>query len=326
MERPREDDWLSFQQEFEDHHLKSQSKNYRASFVPAARKLENLCNPKRVSDVTPLMLARFHTRMREAGLANTTAASYLRQLRITINWAAEHGYLEQRVKVVVPRVDEDEEMKGRPLSLEELERLLKAAGKLLGVHAAPMESMLRGYWLSGLRRTEGYLLSWDNSEELLVVKIDGRRPMVEIPTKLDKGRKRRTLSLTPDFVEHLRSLPNREGRVYRPLTKQGRVVRSVDTLGVLISDIGATTNIVTKPGRHPTVHDLRRSFGERWAARVTPPVLKELMRHRDIKTTLKYYVGQSAERTANQVWDVFERSQGGVLGGAREPAAEANRS
>ena len=40
-----------------------------------------------------------------------------------------------------------------------------------------------------------------------------------------------------------------------------------------------------------SAHDLRRSFGERWASRLMPQVLKELMRHESIETTLNFYVG-----------------------------------
>ena len=35
-----------------------------------------------------------------------------------------------------------------------------------------------------------------------------------------------------------------------------------------------------------------------------PPVLKELMRHSKIDTTMKYYVGLNAEATADELWRV----------------------
>ena len=40
---------------------------------------------------------------------------------------------------------------------------------------------------------------------------------------------------------------------------------------------------------------VRPSVGDR----VMPTVLRELMRHEDIATTMKYYVGQNAEATAD---------------------------
>ena len=51
-----------------------------------------------------------------------------------------------------------------------------------------------------------------------------------------------------------------------------------------------------------SAHDLRRSFGERWSSRVMPQVLMELMRHESIETTMRYYVGRNAQRTADVLW------------------------
>ena len=36
-----------------------------------------------------------------------------------------------------------------------------------------------------------------------------------------------------------------------------------------------------------------------------PKVLQELMRHANINTTMRYYVGQNAERTAGLLWSNF---------------------
>jgi len=46
--------------------------------------------------------------------------------------------------------------------------------------------------------------------------------------------------------------------------------------------------------KYASAHDLRRAFGERWAARLMPAQLKELMRHESIETTLRFYVGTDA--------------------------------
>src|SRR5262249_8398083 len=57
--------------------------------------------------------------------------------------------------------------------------------------------------------------------------------------------------------------------------------------------------------KYASAHDLRRSFGERWAARVMPQILMQLMRHASIDTTLRYYVGQNAEKAADVLWDAM---------------------
>ena len=62
--------------------------------------------------------------------------------------------------------------------------------------------------------------------------------------------------------------------------------------------------------KYASAHDLRRAFGERWAAWLMPAQLMELMRHESIETTLRFYVGTDAQRTADAAWAAFDRAQG----------------
>ena len=57
-----------------------------------------------------------------------------------------------------------------------------------------------------------------------------------------------------------------------------------------------------------SAHDLRRAFGERWASRIMPKELMELMRHKSIDTTMRFYVGQNADRTASILWAAHRES------------------
>ena len=66
--------------------------------------------------------------------------------------------------------------------------------------------------------------------------------------------------------------------------------------------------------KHATAHDLRRSFGERWAIRIMPQTLMELMRHESIETTLKFYVGRNAEKTARALYDAVSGHTSGQAG------------
>ena len=49
------------------------------------------------------------------------------------------------------------------------------------------------------------------------------------------------------------------------------------------------TKLAKIAGLRITLHDMRRSFGSRYASVVPAPVLQRLMRHADIKTTLMFY-------------------------------------
>jgi integrase len=102
------------------------------------------------------------------------------------------------------------------------------------------------------------------------------------------------LEATPEAERH--------GRVFPiPLT--------VDKAGRKVSAIGTKAGvIVDEATRKPaTAHDYRRAFGTRWSKRVMPAVLRRLMRHKDIDTTLKYYVDQDAEDIAADLWAAYRK-------------------
>jgi integrase len=60
-------------------------------------------------------------------------------------------------------------------------------------------------------------------------------------------------------------------------------------------------------------HSLRRAFGSIWSRRVMPPVLKKLMRHADISTTLKYYVTLDSDDLGQELWKQFGPKSDGVV-------------
>ena len=75
--------------------------------------------------------------------------------------------------------------------------------------------------------------------------------------------------------------------------------------------------------KYASAHDLRRSFGERWSARIMPPDLMVLMRHESIETTLRYYVGRNAQNTASVLWKAHEMAaRGNTFGNTRQTTAE----
>ena len=57
-------------------------------------------------------------------------------------------------------------------------------------------------------------------------------------------------------------------------------------------------------------HALRRSFGTRWSQRVIPIVLRKLMRHSSIETTLRHYVDQDADELAEGLWKEYDSDAG----------------
>ena len=53
-----------------------------------------------------------------------------------------------------------------------------------------------------------------------------------------------------------------------------------------------------------SAHDLRRSFGTRWARLVPTAVLMQLMRHESIQTTSTYYLDLDADKITEDLYRV----------------------
>lgn len=111
--------------------------------------------------------------------------------------------------------------------------------------------------------------------------------MLRISAAMEQGNQVRLLAIDPEFAEHLRSvqIEGRTERVFVPLGGGGTPRH--------FGERGRT--------RFACAHDLRRSFGERWSTRVMPQVLRELMRHESIDTTMRCYVGRIAQNSASKV-------------------------
>lgn len=237
-------------------------------------------------------------------------------------------------------------MKGRPITLEEFERMLAVIPEVIDAKdeteqqkqnkAEIVESWkfyLRGLWFSGLRLAESLKLSWDDEEGLLVDLQSYKYPMLLIRAEAEKGDKDRLLPIVPEFAEFLQSIPKEErtGFVFNPLSKRSSRYKRISDLAVSkkVADIGEKAMIIVgekgnidketgkrKP-RYASAHDLRCSFGERWSLKVMPQALMQLMRHESMETTLKFYVGRNAERVAESIWST-EANSGDVFGDTTE--------
>ena len=246
-----------------------------------------------------------------------------------MNWAKEQGMLVDVPKVKMPkRAKSSKMMKGRPITTEEFERMLAKTEDVTGKGVAESwKYFIRGLWLSGLRLAESLELYWDRDDKLSV-DLTGRRPLLRIPGELEKGNQDRLLPIAPEFAEFLVQTPENErtGRIFRPLSRNGRgPIQRADSTSDVISEIGEAANVKVqtdaKTGKvkYASAHDLRRSFGERWSSRVMPQVLMELMRHESIETTMKFYVGRNAQRTADVLWIAHEKATSGGTSGGTSP-------
>ncbi len=312
---PSKTTWAEFRRRYEDEVLAglAESTAHKAAWVFDT--FERIVKAARLREVTAARVSGYAAELRRQGKAESSIKSSLAHLKAALRWAAKQGLLPACPTIEMPkRVRGGKVMKGRPITGEEFERMVDAVPEIVGDAEAPgWVFYLRGLWLSGLRLGESLDLTWDRQDRLRV-DLTGRRPMLHIPAVLEKGHKDRLLPLAPDFAEVLLEVPQdqRTGHVFRPRRRNGSV-SSADQAGRTLAAIGkkAGIEVHTDPKdptkvKYASAHDLRRSFGERWAARVMPNILQELMRHETIETTMKYYVGQNAQRTADALWAAYE--------------------
>ena len=281
------------------------------------------------------------------GLSESTIRGHLAHLKAALNWARKIGMLVEVPKIDLPRrakkSGKSSPMKGRPITAEEFERMLAKVREIvvearddseeptaaqLAEEAARVESwqyLLRGLWLSGLRLGEALELWWDRDDKL-AIDLSGRYPMLRIRSELEKGNEERLLPMTPDFADFLLATPqaDRTGPVFSPLAIGGDAGRpGINWVSKVISSIGdaagvkVSTDMRTSKVKYASAHDLRRSFGERWSSKVMPTILQQLMRHADISTTLRFYVGKNADTAAAAIWGSVGRRFGNSSGNSK---------
>jgi integrase len=328
-QKPSKMTWDAFREYYLTNAMPALAESSVGTYIATLNVFERHCNPQKLSDVTTARVTAFVTELRNDGAAEATVARHLRHLKAAMRWAHNEGLLLVLPKFSMPkRVKGAKLMRGRPITLEEFERMIEAVpGVVENAAAESWKFYLRGLWTSGLRLSESLTLRWDAKPGVIVVDFSGRRPMLRIPAEAEKGNRDRLLPMTPDFATLLESVPEsqRKGRVFKLLNIDGTLLRPERcTVGKLLSAIGAKAGVVVdereKNGetvrKFASAHDLRRAFGQRWAAKIKPTQLRELMRHASITTTLAYYVGEDAEETADALWETL----GNTLGNTREPA------
>lgn len=334
--------WYEFCERYEAEHLPTLKPSSRRDWPTAKTAFMAFALPDSLREVTAELISRFAANLRTKRKSPDTVAKYLRTLRAALRWAERHRLLDEAPYITISRrTRANKTMKGRPITTEEFERMLsKVETGLQAVRkgkqrsrltAADVESWRRTlwvFWLSGLRLAELPELYWDRTDKFCVQGLDRARPMLLVNQEYEKGNKDRLCPMTPDFVEFLRQTPlaERHGRVVAPKSYRGEEV-SVSTLCKSIAAIGKAAGVVvtTRPLKYASAHDLRRSFGTRWAPLVQPAVLQRMMRHSSIATTMAYYVEINAFDLADIISSAHRTGAGDRLGDPGPVSAKSHR-
>ena len=303
--------WASFREVCEVGYLTEMRPGSAKSTTGTFNTIERVLNPQRLTDLTPDRLSHFVNALRDEGLSEQTIKKHGRTLMAAITWARDNRGLTGAA-ARFPKIKQAKAIttstpaKGRPITREELERMQSAALRYFGMDKAkakPWQDYLEALWLSGLRLAESLALSWDDDAPLRV-EITKRRgrpmPRLHIEGHMQKNGQTQKLPLSPDFREWLLNVPqdDRTGPVFKLPGIRLNVVDRDARVGLIVAEFGKMAGVVVsgkgETAKCASAHDLRRSFGDRWAERVMPPVLQKLMRHANIQTTLRYYVNKEA--------------------------------
>lgn len=285
--------------------------------------ITEVVRPATLNNLTAQGISLWQTHQRESGVAESTIESRSAALLSMLNWAKDQKYVKDVPtfsKIVRSR--SGKKMKGRPLTDDEFRKMLNSVNDVVVSKAAKpdvrkqfvaeWQRSLTGLWLSGLRLSEAIDLSWDEPGRLNVDTSE-EVPVLIVLGEKEKGGEDRILPLAPEFGLWLLTTPQekRTGAVFCWPRQRNRIShKDPDRVSMLwvshtISDIGEKAGVVVnqKPLKYASAHDFRRTFGERWRRQVEPIVLMELMRHKDIQTTMDYYSEHNSRRTGIELWN-----------------------
>jgi len=304
--------WEAFRDRVEDEKLPAVAPGTRKTYAAVMNSVELHLAPARLAAVgTPAAIAQYVASLRKGKgnrkpLCETTIAGYLRHLHALLVWAKGQGLL--RAVPAFPKFrtgTRNAAMRGRPITPEEFDRFLAAAPRICLHHTPTWQQYIQGLWWSGLRLSESLALSWDQDEPFCV-DLSGRRPMFRIYSEAQKSRRDQLHPMAPEFAEFLvANYPpqSRTGPVFQlPDPKTDDILTTSWSVSKIVADIGREAKIVVSRDGFASAHDLRRSFGLRWAKRVKVHVLRAMMRHRSINTTMAYYVREDANDLAESIW------------------------
>lgn len=318
--------WAEFRKRYETEKLTALARRTQDTAGIAMDHLERILNPDKLVKLTPAALSRFQAELRKPrqivcgekttikpAIKDATVARHLRHIKAALSWAVSMGMLAKVPGMHMPKRSKGAKlMKGRPIAGEEFDRVIAAVVKVRKHDAPAWEWLLHGLWLSGLRMGEAVALTWD--EGAFAVDLTGKHPRFRILAEGQKSGRDELLPMTPDFAQWLLETPeaDRVGQVFKLTSRNTGRPMTPQEVGRTISVIGKKAGVVVDKaaGKFASCHDLRRSFGTRWASKAMPAVLKRLMRHSSIATTMGYYVDLDADEMASDLWAKYGTATG----------------
>lgn len=313
--KPNRLEWAEFRERYTRERLTTLAPRTLLAAESAFNHLERVVSPKLLSSIDASLMSKCQASLIDEGMKPTTLASHLRSLLAAFNWAVRMGLMDKAPGICKPKAAGglDRSMRGRPITGEEFDRMLAKVRDVRKVEPEKWERLLQGLWLSGLRLGEALQLSWE-ADAPITVHLEGKYPKLRIWAAAQKSKRDGLLPIAPEFAEFLLATPEQErvGLVFgiegpepgKPLSTK-RASRYISAIGekakVVVTQDAGRSKVDEETGQTVNVpkfagaHDFRRAFGTRWSKRVMPAVLKQLMRHASIETTMSFYVEHNAD-------------------------------
>jgi integrase len=214
-----------------------------------------------------------------------TQNEYLATVNTFLAWCVKpQHWLEGNPLAGLPYVEDLEPVRQRrALAPEQLQLLLDVSEDRKPVYLTAA--------LTGLRRKELRRLQWGD------VHLDAEVPAIYLRATATKAKRADTLPLSPELVEFLTALRPADATATTP------VFASVPTLRTYKVDLArAKIPYRDAAGRQADFHSLRMAYGMMLQrACVAPRVAMQLMRHSDIRLTMRIYVDPTLLDTAGAV-------------------------
>jgi integrase len=301
------DGWQGFRERLHDEHLAFKSVKTRAIYNTSLNAFEEFTAIQRVSQITPSLLSSFKSHLTRADYPATTIKCYLTHVSSSLRWAESIGLIAKAPRVAMPSIGRQAHTRGRPLTPREVAKMLRACRVLYPGSHAQWRYLIKLLWYSGMRISEVAHVSWDEHAPVSIHLEAKPYPLLIIYGEAQKGRQDTASPLAPDFAAWLNRTPKseRQGFVVTVLNGAGKRFNA-EKLSDEVSRIGKQAGVkvkeTVKRTKHASAHDIRRAFATRWALKVRPLTLQKMMRHSDLSTTLKFYVGLNSSDVGVDLW------------------------
>ena len=309
-------EWSDFREQYRTLHLATvrpktaihaESRLDLAEQILKPRTLGEMSDPNALQRLQAKLLAGEYSR-RKKPRSPHTVKGYIGCVLAALSWAHLQGWISSAPKIRKLKTPRLKMMKGRPITLDEFQKMLAVTAEIVGEAAVDSwKRVLVGLWESALRLDELMHVSWDQAGTIRPVWNEGKLPVLSIPASMQKNDTEETIPLLPGFEKLLIETPSehRRGWVFNPQSLQSKVGRYVrhprmdaEWVGKIISRIGKKADVVVEPAdvrtgrptKYASAHDLRRSCGDRLRnAGIPPLVICRAMRHASWETTRKHY-------------------------------------